>query len=235
MVQIMKKGNEKGLEYLSGGSLIHSSVVLTTAHNLKKPNINVSSISVRAADWKVRNELEKSTYQNSNVESIVIHEHYYAKMLWNDVSLLFLEKPFIISPNINPICLPPQDQRFDNRRCIVSGRSQNTYDVPIVSHQECKMSLDSTNMLSTHFRLHDSFICAGGEEGIDSCQGDVGSLLICPISNKEGYYYQAGIKSWGIGCETEGVPGVYVKISKFRNWIDRKLNDRDLSTDSYTN
>lgn len=91
---------------------LRTSVVLSSAHNLKKPNINKSSIIVRAGDWDIRNENERFHYQDADVKSIIIHENYYPNTLWNDVSLLFLEKPFENSPNINPICLPPQDQRF---------------------------------------------------------------------------------------------------------------------------
>ena len=248
MVLIMKKKPANKYEYYCGGSLIHPSVVLTSAHNMKKPYIDKSSISVRAGDWDIRSENEEFDSQDSKVKSIVIHEQFNAKTLWNDVALLFLEKPFLISTNINTICLPPQNQRFDNTRCIVTGWGKNNtgkagklqailnyVEVPIVSHRQCQESLDSTEELSNNFRLHESFICAGREKGKDSCQGDGGSPLICPISNKEGYYYQAGIVSWGIGCGIEGLPGIYTKVSKFRNWIDGKLNERGLSTDSYKN
>lgn len=107
-------------------------------------------------------------------------------------------------------------------------------EVPIVSHQECQNSIDWTNKLGYNFRLHESFIYAGGEHGKDSCRGDGGSPLICPLSNKDGYYYQADIVTGGTGCGVERVPGVYVKVSKFRNWIDGKLNEHGLSTGSYT-
>ena len=235
-------------EYHNGGSLIHPSVVLTSAHNMNKPNIDKSSISVRAGDWDIQRTTEAFDTQDSNVESIVIHEQFHAKAYWNDVALLFLEKPFLISANINPICLPPQDQRFDSTRCIVTGWGKdgmgrtakyqailNYVDVRTVSHHQCQESIDLTEVMPKQFRLHESFICAGGEYGEDACEGDGGSPLICPISNKEGYYYQVGIVSWGLGCGIRGVPGVYTKVPKFRNWIDGKLSERGFGTDSYKN
>lgn len=52
------------------------------------------------------------------------------------------------------------------------------------------------------------------------CGGDGGSPLVCPISNQPGRYHQVGIVSWGIGCGEHNIPGVYVNLGIFRDWID---------------
>ena len=247
MVTILKNKRGSQKKFLKSGSLIHPSVVLTSANFSSTPKINNSSIIVRAADWNIRSDTESYPYQQSNVESIVIHEDYHRDSLWNDMALLFLETPFIISTNVNLICLPSQDQSFDNSRCIVTGWRKigtgntgkfqgviNHFEVPIVSHRQCQESLHATEMLHPNYRLHESFICAGGERGKGACRRDAGSSLICPVTNNEAYYYQAGIVLWRVGCGVEGVPEVYVKVSNFRNWIDGKLNERGFGTDSYT-
>ncbi|CAO1341783.1 unnamed protein product [Diamesa tonsa] len=89
----------------------------------------------------------------------------------------------------------------------------------MISNDVCENKLRETR-LGEYFNLHYSFICSGEEELI--CKGDGGSALVCPIDGQEGYYYQAGIVSWGIGCGG-GIPGVYVKVSQFRNWIDVQI------------
>lgn len=43
--------------------------------------------------------------------------------------------------------------------------------VPLVPHEVCESALRKTR-LGQRFRLHNSFICAGGEPGKDSCKGD---------------------------------------------------------------
>ena len=69
-------------------------------------------------------------------------------------------------------------------------------DLPTVSFAQCQNNLRKTR-LGGRFILHNSFMCAGGEEGKDVCQGDGGSPLVCPIHEKPGHYYQAGIVAWG--------------------------------------
>ena len=43
-------------------------------------------------------------------------------------------------------------------------------DLPTVPFNECQESLRKTR-LSRRFNLHNSFMCAGGEPGKDSCKG----------------------------------------------------------------
>ncbi|CAO1343007.1 unnamed protein product [Diamesa hyperborea] len=122
------------------------------------------------------------------------------------------------------VCLPPQDMEFNNSSCFVSGWGKPTLgrssryptilkkvEISMISNDVCENKLRETR-LGEYFNLHYSFICGGEEELI--CTGDGGSALVCPIDGQDGYYYQAGIVSWGIGCGG-GIPGVYVKVSQF--------------------
>lgn len=97
-------------------------------------------------------------------------------------------------------------------------------ELPVVPFDRCQNKLRETR-LGAHFDLHGSFICAGmytngirsqwnskaysvnemhfnrvvcilgGERGKDTCRGDGGSPLVCPIGPRK--YAQAGIVSWG--------------------------------------
>ena len=49
-------------------------------------------------------------------------------------------------------------------------------DLPLVNHDDCEDKLRQTR-LGEDFKLHDSFVCAGGVYGKDTCQGDSGGPL----------------------------------------------------------
>merc|ERR1711988_1293582 len=77
-----------------------------------------------------------------------------------------------------------------------------------------------TTRLGKRFQLDDSFICAGGVDGKDTCKGDGGSPLVCQSKFDPTSYVQAGIVAWGIGCGEDNTPGVYASVSKGVCWID---------------
>jgi secreted trypsin-like serine protease len=50
--------------------------------------------------------------------------------------------------------------------------------------------------------------------------------LSCPIPGNPGFYYHAGIVSWGIACNKENVPGVYIDVQKYLPWIQKHMADK---------
>ena len=71
------------------------------------------------------------------------------------------------------------------------------------------------------FREGNTMICAGGADK-DACQGDSGGPLVC--SDDTGNSYVFGIVSWGIGCATEGIPGVYTNVRHYEEWIKNHIS-----------
>ena len=57
-----------------------------------------------------------------------------------------------------------------------------------MENKECQSLLQKNTRLGKYFELDDSFICAGGKKGVDTCRGDGGSALVC--KNNGGPWYQ---------------------------------------------
>ncbi|XP_058447191.1 phenoloxidase-activating factor 2-like [Malaya genurostris] len=247
MIAVMMK--EKALNqvvnvYISGGSLIHPKVVLTCAHCIQTRSPD--QLKVRAGEWDTQSKNEILPHQDRLVTETITHPDYFTAGLYNDIALLFLETSFDMNQGIQTICLPPVGVQFDHQRCFASGWGKDSYgksgsyqivlkkiELPVVPSDQCQTLLRGTR-LGHRFRLHESFICAGGEEGKDACEGDGGSPLVCPVEGSQGHYYQTGIVAWGIGCGVSQTPGVYVNVAHFRIWIDREMGTRRLETGSYS-
>lgn len=75
----------------------------------------------KAGEWDTQTINEPYPHQDRNVMEVVIHEHYKPGSHFNDVALLFLDKPVELAENINTVCLPPQDFNFDHKRCYATG------------------------------------------------------------------------------------------------------------------
>ena len=64
----------------------------------------------------------------------------------------------------------------------------------------------------------ENVICAGAEIGKRSpCYGDSGGPLFS--ENADGLPTQIGVVSWGVGCTTRDVYGVFTDVSKYAGWV----------------
>ena len=185
---------------------------LIAAHCVKNKGPN--DFIVRLGEWDVEKAYELFPHADYEVVKIVIHEKFYAPSLQNDIALLFLKTEVKFTETVDTICLPTQDQPIDMTICFATGWGRSKFrkenneeqhsvpkilkkiELPTVEHGDCQRKMRKTR-LSRRFILHDSFMCAGGEEGIDACKGDGGSPLVCPVAGVKNKYYQAGIVAWG--------------------------------------
>jgi len=216
--------------------------VLTAAHKLKVLEAT-DLLKVRVGEYDASgfNDPETQDHEEYTVTRILKHPQMSNTRLSNDIAILYVERDINLNhPYVNTACLPSCDNMFDYQftngtgvRCYVAGWGKDEadgsfqfiprkVDVPIVNNDQCQADLRTAlNQqrpgAGNNFRLHPSEICAGAEIGKDACTGDGGSPLVCQAES--GRWTVMGLVTWGVGCASD-VPGVYARVSHFRNWIN---------------
>merc|ERR1712242_468935 len=218
--------------YQCGGSLIAPGVILTAAHCAAKFQQEPTKLKIRCGEWDTQNQTEPRPHQDRYVQNLDIHPEFNPRNLANDWAVLYTSQDFDLQAHIDTVCLPQPEELFDFQTCFATGWGKDQFgaagnyqvvlkeiDLPVVGHDQCEASLRTTR-LGKRFQLDDSFICAGGVDGKDTCKGDGGSPLVCQSKFDPTSYVQAGIVAWGIGCGEDNTPGVYASVSKGVCWID---------------
>ncbi|KAI8043707.1 phenoloxidase-activating factor 2 [Drosophila gunungcola] len=223
------------LQYKAAGSLIAPDVVLTASHVTEK--LSEQQLLVRAGEWDLNTDTEQQKHVDVAIRKIVRHSKFDADNGQYNVALLFLEKPLQLTRHINLICLPSSNRNFIQSRCLVGGWGKKTIEdnsymnimkkiqMPVVDRLTCEKQLQVP--YTKDFRLHHSLMCAGGEIGKDSCEGDGGAPLACPLQSDPERYEQAGIVNFGYGCG-EPIPAVYTDVSKMNGWIRQQIQANSL-------
>merc|ERR1711953_694881 len=222
--------------YQCGGSLIAPNVLLTAAHCVHKFQAEPSKLKVRCGEWDTQSQNEPRAHQDRAVHQVDLHPEFNGRNLANDWALLYTREKFELQEHIDTICLPDPEEVFEGQDCFATGWGKDQFgaageyqvvlkeiDLPVIGQQECQDSLRRTR-LGRRFQLDDSFICAGGVVGKDTCKGDGGSPLVCASKADPFTFVQAGVVAWGIGCGEDATPGVYASVSKAVCWIDYAMS-----------
>ncbi|NWX50039.1 TM11E protease, partial [Steatornis caripensis] len=169
--------------------------------------------------------------QKKLVRRIIVHERYGDFVLDHeyDVAVVELASAIEFTSDVHSICLPEASHIFpENASCFVTGWGALKNDGECYSVNELRQAEVKTISTAICNRrqvyngaITPGMLCAGYLDGqVDACQGDSGGPLV--HANSRGIWYLVGIVSWGDECGKKNKPGVYTRVTYYRNWINSK-------------
>ncbi|KAJ6660590.1 hypothetical protein lerEdw1_017587 [Lerista edwardsae] len=203
-----------------GATLISNTWLITAAHCFREAR--------NPQQWTV----SFGTYLRSPllvrlVKTIIVHEKYYYPAHEYDIAVVQLANPVEFTRAVHRVCLPDADEIFPYKiDAVVTGWGalSNNGETPNVLQEAMVKLIDSRTCNRREVydgAITPGMLCAGYlEGGVDACQGDSGGPLVTPDSRS--MWYLVGIVSWGDDCGKPNKPGVYTRVTYFRDWITEK-------------
>ncbi|XP_013147131.1 PREDICTED: serine protease easter-like [Papilio polytes] len=148
-----------------------------------------------------------------------------------DIAIVKFSEMVNFTEFIHPICLPEIDESANfTSNTIFKAAGWGLVDLQnrVLSDVKRHVSLPYVplNKCEKEYgKLSNNQICAGGEEGQDSCNGDSGGPLMYKSPNLSLVYQVIGITSFSHSCGLRDVPGVYTKVFPVLPWIYKTINE----------
>ncbi|EDW79819.2 uncharacterized protein Dwil_GK17815 [Drosophila willistoni] len=212
-----------------GAALLNENWAITAAHCVD--NVPPSDLLLRLGEYDLAEEEEPYAYQERRVQIVASHPQFDPRTFEYDLALLRFYEPVVFQPNIIPVCVPENDENFIGQTAFVTGWGRLYEDGPLPSVlQEVAVPVINNTICESMYRtagyiehIPHIFICAGWKKGgYDSCEGDSGGPMVLQ-READKRFQLGGVISWGIGCAEANQPGVYTRISEFRDWINQIL------------
>ncbi|XP_038548006.1 haptoglobin [Micropterus salmoides] len=217
----------------AGGALISDRWVLTAGRNLfvkkSRQDIQGKDPVIPKVYLGISKRVEADASKEVAVEKVVLHPGFQNQSDWdNDLALIQLKEPVVMSDKVTPIPLPERGQDLaDTLRgsgvitgwgwgaLLTPAASLKHLVLPLANHSDCKAEYEHIELTPA---VDDNMFCTGPskfEENV--CFGDAGGALV--VTDAEtGDIYAAGILSYDKSCNRYKY-GVYMKISSYLPWI----------------
>lgn len=229
-------GEQSNILWRCGGTLISNQFVLTAGHCLHARELGMVKW-LRLGDLNVAVTSDDASPEDFSVKEIIRNPEYKPPSRYNDIALLKMDRPVEFSVYIRPACLhtteaiPREKYIATGWGLTVVGGSKGSEHLQKVgldefSQTECNSSYASTISARTlKFGIvPETQFCAGGKNSDkDTCQGDSGGPLQIYHPQVHCMYSVIGVTSFGKTCGIQGIPGVYTRVSKYIDWIEKTV------------
>ncbi|CAI9172048.1 unnamed protein product [Rangifer tarandus platyrhynchus] len=203
-----------------GGALISNRWILSAAHcfrSYSEPRQWIATFGTST----------KSPQQRVGVTRILIHENYNPETHENDIALVQLDREVTYTRYIHRVCLPEANQAISpGSTAYVTGWGSQSYSGDTVPElEQAQVNIISNNICNApagyNGAVLSGMLCAGVPQGgVDACQGDSGGPLVQEDSRQ--HWFIVGIVSWGYQCGLPDKPGVYTRVTAYRDWITQQ-------------
>nr|XP_049465303.1 serine protease snake-like isoform X3 [Anopheles coluzzii] len=221
---------DQSVRWLCGGSLIWENFILTAAHCAADDN-NVPPDVARMGDINIYSDEDDEFAQQLKIVDIIRHPMHRFSSTYYDIALMKLERNVTVHDTVAPTCLWLDDEiRFPELLAAGWGRTGFGEDTTKTLLKVQLAPIDNEKC-STYYNKGDRVLRDGlmehqlcaGDEKMDTCPGDSGGPLHVKLF--DGWKltpFLVGVTSFGKACGVSA-PGVYVKVSKFSDWIIETL------------
>ncbi|XP_046457455.1 brachyurin-like [Daphnia pulex] len=206
------------------GTLISDSKVLLAASCLEKMSLyEMSGVTVAAGMTSNKETSIADVQMTRRISKVVLHSKFNAFTHANDIAIITLDAPVVLSRTVGTVCLPPASTEIDeyaDQSAVIFGWATPSSEAPFNELSQGTVSIlpNSDCKADTNFGKYvtDANICIKSDANKNLCPEDVGGPVV--ILSSPGIWTQIGINSFiKKGCD---VTSLQTRVSAFKAWID---------------